>query len=439
MSTDTGLEKPKTPARQMSNPLPENDRAAAQEIKRRAAAIVPALREAGPEVERTGTLPPHVVEAMYEAGVYTLGVPKEFGGHPDISVRDVSEILLQIGRGSGAAAWSVAINIGGHFVMGFDDRVIEEVFRTKHIGPLTSGSLVNISNSEGFGRKVPGGFMVRGAWAFSSNVRIAAWHLGGFDWDDNGTSRRRFVILPRKDFKIGDDWHVWGLRGTGSNSAYVSEEVFVPDYRTVAAEEFLGNARRKGRVRAPDPAGNGCMCIGMAYSALEAFMEKAKKRAPLAQAYKTMADMQSTQILVANAMTTIKSCEATMLYWADRADRRRQDLGSPESEPSLGTSDVEEQYASSHACADVIRRVRGVVGDLTIAIGSSALLETDAIGRNLRDITAVGMHVWHRPNLLAENYGRSLLGLEVGQLFASGNVATQARATEPRKLPILED
>jgi hypothetical protein len=41
----------------------------------------------------------------------------------------------------------------------------------------------------------------------------------------------RTFLLPRKDYKIDDTWHVAGLKGTGSKDVVV-DDVFVPEHRT---------------------------------------------------------------------------------------------------------------------------------------------------------------------------------------------------------------
>jgi alkylation response protein AidB-like acyl-CoA dehydrogenase len=44
------------------------------------------------------------------------------------------------------------------------------------------------------------------------------------------------ALVPKKDFRIVDNWHVTGLCGTGSKEVYV-EDSFVPDHRILQMED----------------------------------------------------------------------------------------------------------------------------------------------------------------------------------------------------------
>ena len=51
--------------------------------------------------------------------------------------------------------------------------------------------------------------------------------------EDSDTHRTLEVLVPRDDYEGIDNWHVHGLRGTGSNDVVV-EDLFVPDEMTTA-------------------------------------------------------------------------------------------------------------------------------------------------------------------------------------------------------------
>jgi alkylation response protein AidB-like acyl-CoA dehydrogenase len=79
-------------------------------------------------------------------------------------------------------------------------------------------------------QKVSGGLRVSGQLRFSSGCDAAEWFLMIIP---DGMS-----LAPRADVEVLDEWHVSGLRGTGSKSI-VFEDVFIPDYRTVSLEALL--------------------------------------------------------------------------------------------------------------------------------------------------------------------------------------------------------
>ena len=91
-------------------------------------------------------------------------------------------------------------------------------------------------------QKVEGGYRLTGRWPFFERGRRRLWNLVGVriahDEDSGGTSPRIF-LLPASDYTVIDTWHVIGLSGTGSNDVSV-EDVFVPDYRTLAVDQIAG-------------------------------------------------------------------------------------------------------------------------------------------------------------------------------------------------------
>src|SRR5205085_6738728 len=62
----------------------------------------------------------------------------------------------------------------------------------------------------------------------------------------------RMFVLPRSDYRIVDNWHVMGLRGTGSNDVEVAE-VFVPEHRTLAVAVTRGGRGHPGAAVNPSP------------------------------------------------------------------------------------------------------------------------------------------------------------------------------------------
>ena len=65
---------------------------------------------------------------------------------------------------------------------------------------------------------------------FASNCDNSDWALVGvrFPPEADGKPRPGFLLLPRKDYEIEDDWFTVGLAGTGSKSVVVREKLFVP-------------------------------------------------------------------------------------------------------------------------------------------------------------------------------------------------------------------
>jgi 3-hydroxy-9,10-secoandrosta-1,3,5(10)-triene-9,17-dione monooxygenase len=81
---------------------------------------------------------------------------------------------------------------------------------------------------------VKGGVQATGRLKFSSGVDAAEWLL----LLAATATPPVLCLVPRSDFEIEDDWHVLGLRGTGSKSVVLNGAV-IPEYRTVSIEALL--------------------------------------------------------------------------------------------------------------------------------------------------------------------------------------------------------
>src|SRR5437016_4855399 len=78
----------------------------------------------------------------------------------------------------------------------------------------------------GRARRVDGGYVLQGHWPFSSGVDSSAWNMlaGIVASDDEADGiEYRIFLLPKRDYKIIDNWDAAGLRGTGSNDVEVDE------------------------------------------------------------------------------------------------------------------------------------------------------------------------------------------------------------------------
>src|SRR5690606_21777213 len=68
---------------------------------------------------------------------------------------------------------------------------------------------------------------------FSSGVDHVQWiFVGGMVAGADGSPTYRVFFVPRRHLSIIDDWHVAGLRGTGSKSVEL-EDVVVPARRSL--------------------------------------------------------------------------------------------------------------------------------------------------------------------------------------------------------------
>jgi alkylation response protein AidB-like acyl-CoA dehydrogenase len=380
--------------------------------------LLPLLREHAAEGEQLGELAPATLEAVHRVGAFKVTIPVELGGSA-LGARDTAEVVKALGQGDASAGWLVIVSSAARNTLGFDPKARDEVFAgiDEWVGPIMFGATV-FAPKVGDGRKVDGGWMVKGKWSFGSGSKHAAWGTVGFEYDDvtTGERRRAMGILSRDQYSIVDDWHVMGLQATNSNSVRADEEVFIPEYRVVHTNELpqRGDALRgqySGLAFKHSPIGGmvattcafAALAVGIAEGALDSFLEQAAKRAPFNLPYPTMSEMASIQVVAGKSRAVINAANAVLWRHADEIDRRAvadEDF-APWDEPEI-TMDLVHQI---HQCL-------GVVDGLLLALGSSAIPLTNPIQRAVRDIHVVATHGAFRIDPMAEINGRALFGLE---------------------------
>ena len=179
------------------------------------------------ESERTGTLAPASVAALYESGLLRLKMPHVLGGaEADPTTQlDVLEAVSRIDPSSGWCLMIGAASLGGLAAF-LPDASIEEVFAGGQ-PPKVAGAAA----PSGTATPVAGGYRVTGHWRFGSGIQHAEWVSAGARVAPNappGYPRQLRVIMPRHRVRVHDNWQVMGLRGTGSCDFSVNE-LFVPE------------------------------------------------------------------------------------------------------------------------------------------------------------------------------------------------------------------
>ncbi|MFD4602383.1 acyl-CoA dehydrogenase family protein [Streptomyces sp. NPDC058464] len=400
-------------------------------------AAAPGLAERAREGELLGTLTPETVSVLHEIGVFRITVPVELGGFA-LGARDTAEVVRELGRADASAGWTAIVSSASRMALAFDDRVRDEVFADIETwrGPLLFGATV-FAPKVGDGRKVEGGWMVKGRWAFGSSCKIAKWGSVGFEYDDleTGERRRAMGLLSQDQYTIVDDWKVMGLSATSSNSVQAHEEVFIPEYRVIHTMDMivrtdalrgkyqgLGFMHSATGTMVATTTAFAALALGMTEGALAAFVEQAAKRPPFNLPYPNMAAMASTQVVAGKARAVINTAAAVIERQTDEIDRRAlagEDF-HPWDEPEI-TMDLVHQI---HACLQVI-------DGLQLALGSSTVGLNNPIQRFVRDVHVLATHGAFRIDPMAEINGRDIFGLEPFPVIAALSSPPPAKMPPP--------
>lgn len=395
-----------------------------REIRDKARALIPLIREQAREGERIGALTPDVLAALEAIGVYKMTLPTEWGGYA-LGTRDLVEIIAALGEADGSAGWAGFVSVGVKNLLALDAEVVKEVLDDTRgwVGPTIVGASV-FATKVGDGRKVDGGWMVKGRWAFGSGCKHAKWAMLGVTYDPKtapGTGRG-VVVVDCSKYEIVDDWHVMGLSGSASNSISIAEEVFVPDHRFLDLSQYpvrFQHMHTRYQGTAYQQRGLAMLttvslcdmsiALGMARGALSCFVEQAKKRQPFTLPYPTISDMASAQVAAGKALAMINVAAAVIESYADQVDARTAEgldfTHEEDSEISLTLA-----YVAS-LCEDAINLLQKTIGSSTMSL-------SNPIQRFVRDVRVLASHGAVRLDPQAEVNGRRLLGLKPFPMFA---------------------
>ncbi|MFB6552486.1 MULTISPECIES: acyl-CoA dehydrogenase family protein [unclassified Streptomyces] len=375
----------------------------------RAAALVPLLRDNAGRTEEGRRVVEENIEALADAGLFRLTVPRRFGGH-EANLRTFLQVGSELARGCGSTAWvTTLINVSNWVVGLFPEQAQQEVWGSNP-DARTCGVLAPSATS----RAVDGGQVVTGRWGFASGSLHSQWaSLGIPIVDASGRQIDQGVaLIPTDDLTIEDTWYVAGMRGTGSNTL-VADEVFVPEHRIMSVTravqgvyptEHKDEALYRSAlvpVLALVLAGPQ---VGLAKAGMEVVTGSLAKGKGISYTfYERASEAPSTQIQLAEAAQLIDTAELHMLRAADDIDAW---AAKGECMPLI------DRARSRMDTGYVARRSREALDILLSVQGAGSFAEGGPLQRIWRDQETGSRHAVINPAISTELYGRALLGIE---------------------------
>ena len=181
----------------------------------RARALQPRLRERVPEAERLRRLPAENVVELLENVLYGLMTPKRFGGS-ELGSEAMIDVTIELASACPSTGWVHMLWTAHMWLLAlFPEQAQQELWSNPN---TLASSVVNI-----VGDVVPveGGYRWTGRGFFSSGVDHCNWLTAAVPIKRDGVDgppERRWLLLPREDIEIIDDWYTVGLKGTGSKT-----------------------------------------------------------------------------------------------------------------------------------------------------------------------------------------------------------------------------
>ena len=212
------------------------------------------IRTCADEIERERELPRPLFEAMADAGLFHMAIPRSLGG-AELDLPTYAQVIEEIGKADASTGW--ILNQGAIFGT-YAARMPHEAARAIWID-TPRGVVANTPAASARAVVVPGGFRVTGRQGFSTGCRHASWVAAHAQVFDNGQARidpatgqpeARYMFVPVGEAELLDTWKVRGMRGTGTHHFAVND-VFVPAERTVLSATAPAD---RGRTALQDPS-----------------------------------------------------------------------------------------------------------------------------------------------------------------------------------------
>lgn len=361
--------------------------------------LAPLVAQHREALDRDRRIPKPMFDALAELDLFRLWLPKALGGK-EVAPLDYLRIIEAVSTLDGSIGWVVANGAGMSRAAGY---LPEAVARAWYASP--QDFCVAATGAVGVAKPVAGGYRVSGCWPFGSGAHHATRFMGMCRVEDPAITDPEFRLLcylPPEQVKVIDNWHVSGLRGTGSCD-FSTDDVFVPAAHTHPF--FDPKPTQPGIVyRLPQVAIFGMsICavpLGIAAGALAGFIELAQYRSRqgasqvLRDREIVQAEVGRVQAMLAAARALLASAAAELMaavaVGGDRMISARVDFRA--------------------ACTFTAETAIRVVDTLAATAGAISISERCPLERHMRDVQAGAKHIAMSSN----NYliaGRVALGL----------------------------
>ena len=346
---------------------------------------------------------PEVVQAMRDAGLFTMVAPREVRG-AEVAFPEGIAVFEELGYSDPSAAWHVANSAAlCAAAAGLEADARDPIFAGEP-GPYGFAGVTTVH-----GEPVAGGYRVSGRAPFMTGVNDAPWALFHGDVHENGAVReleglpdRRQFILPASNFTVESTWGAArAMRGTGSDAATVTV-AFVPEGLTrpvINPAVVIDRPVFRIPVLAHmGPPASAAILVGISRRATD---ETATRLATRTSGSIIARDRVSFHQRLSEATAAVDLFSAGLQAMAEAvwADARTGELSQ---------AAQARMYATSLWVMD---QTRALLSDLLLLMGSAFYASANPVEAGLRDAHAIcaSLEKWRG---LQEGAGRVRLGLD---------------------------
>jgi alkylation response protein AidB-like acyl-CoA dehydrogenase len=358
------------------------------------------LQKDASEGDRLRHLPPASLEALVRSGLLGLKAPREIGGDEADSALQF-EVIERAAYYSGIAAWCLFI---------YTDSLGKATALLPDAGLARLMMDGNFPVVCGGGGLIPGtltpatdGFRLSGKWVYGSGIEGAQWVMvfGALEKAD-AKADVLVCIVPRSKFNALDNWHVLGLKGTGSTD-FTATDVFVPQEMTFA---LTSPVRRGGVMASLGLIGFGghaipAVALGITRRVLDQLTQIAEQKSRGYSVRTRLAHRGAFQSFLGQADLKLKALRALVFGLCEQiaAVSERTGALSPRQE-------AEFRAAGAYAVHQTVELVSMAVRYL----GGQGIRAEGVFERSLRDLHTAATH-FTVSDAAYENHAKFLMGL----------------------------
>ena len=368
--------------------------------------LLPELGTRRREIDELRQLPQDLADKLAKLGFYRLVVPEELGGL-GISPTTFCKLCETLATANGSAAWCIFIGATSQYLFGaLPPSQLQKMLQNPDV--ITSGVFADSGTAMFEERDGQAGYVINGHWRWGSGCRNARWISGGIhEVDASGENvtdvpRLTRVFFQPNEIELVDNWHVSGMRGSGS-SDYIADDVWVPAERMAGDVEDTEHASQP-IYQFPKFAllgiPIGAICLGMARACLEEVIRASKEKTPQGSR-RALSLRPSLHIDVAEADAALNAARAYFYQTIDNGWQNAQSVpGSLEDRRQM-------RIANVHAVNTSI----DVIDQMYRLMGGTSVYETSCLQQHFRDVHVASAHMMVGEPVM-ELAGRVMLDLD---------------------------
>lgn len=362
--------------------------------------FVPRIRELARRMEQERRLDDGLVEDMEAAGLFSVVVPKRWGG-AGLGPHELNKVVELVAHGDVSTAWVTGFyNLHNWFLCRYPLEVQEELFAER-----ASVRTAAILSPPGTAERIDGGLRINGRWGYATGMLHASHALVPVVVD----GELFWVIVAREQLEILDDWDVAAMAATGSVTIVATDAVVagnraMPFRKMMSATDHDGTFHEEEVMRLPFSVltiGPSSLYVGALDAAVEMMRERLETGS--GQSSPPRKDRAVMRVRWVNAYETARLAHLLRDAATDDAIELARRDG--------GRSLEEEARASLHSVR-LRQTARDTLRDMVDGNGSSGYRSDNHLRRMSADIAMLSTHAVHgEDDVMMDRFARWILGM----------------------------